>query len=219
MAIKEEVLVDRVDNIFEQYFKINKSILSDLRSNHDDLNELIIDNFNRLDQKNITYLSDLSEEILSGLQYRDLDKIDQTFLLKGKHLKVMDITEEKKKIDIESDFDKRILKTNDILFRIKGKIGPGVVITEDMKDMYYYNDIARVRVNTDQVIPQYLCLYLNSFIGKYYLDKIKQSKSMTYIKLSSFKNLPVLTPLVQDQWKVVQKFHVQKNILEVMENN
>src|SRR6056297_1930208 len=219
MAIKEDILLDKIDNIFEKYFKINKTILDDLKSTQDDLNELIIANFNRLDQKNITYLSDLSEEILSGLQYRDLDKIDQTFLLKGKHLKIMDISEDKKKLEIESDFNKRVLKTNDILIRIKGKIGPAVVITQDMKDMYYYNDIARIRVNNDQVIPQYLSLYLNSFIGKHYLNKVKKSKSMTYLKLSSLKKLPILTPLVQDQWKIVQKFHVQKNILEVMKND
>ena len=219
MVIKEDILIDKINSIFERYFKIDKAILNDLKSTQDDLNELIIANFNRLDQKNITYLSDLSEEILSGLQYRDLDKIDQTFLLKGKHLKIMDISEDKKKLEIESDFNKRVLKTNDILIRIKGKIGPAVVITQDMKDMYYYNDIARIRVNNDQVIPQYLSLYLNSFIGKHYLNKFKKSKSMTYFKLSSFKKLPILTPLVQDQWKIVQKFHVQKNILEVMKND
>ena len=219
MVIKEDILIDKINSIFERYFKIDKAILNDLKSTQDDLNELIIANFNRLDQKNITYLSDLSEEILSGLQYRDLDKIDQTFLLKGKHLKIMDISEDKKKLEIESDFNKRVLKTNDILIRIKGKIGPAVVITQDMKDMYYYNDIARIRVNNDQVIPQYLSLYLNSFIGKHYLNKFKKSKSMTYLKLSSLKKLPILTPLVQDQWKIVQKFHVQKNILEVMKND
>jgi len=219
MVIKEDILIDKINSIFERYFKIDKAILNDLKSTQDDLNELIIANFNRLDQKNITYLSDLSEEILSGLQYRDLDKIDQTFLLKGKHLKIMDISEDKKKLEIESDFNKRVLKTNDILIRIKGKIGPAVVITQDMKDMYYYNDIARIRVNNDQVIPQYLSLYLNSFIGKHYLNKVKKSKSMTYLKLSSLKKLPILTPLVQDQWKIVQKFHVQKNILEVMKND
>jgi len=219
MVIKEDILIDKINSIFERYFKIDKAILNDLKSTQDDLNELIIANFNRLDQKNITYLSDLSEEILSGLQYRDLDKIDQTFLLKGKHLKIMDISEDKKKLEIESDFNKRVLKTNDILIRIKGKIGPAVVITQDMKDMYYYNDIARIRVNNDQVIPQYLSLYLNSFIGKHYLNKFKKSKSMTYLKLSSLEKLPILTPLVQDQWKIVQKFHVQKNILEVMKND
>ncbi len=131
----------------------------------------------------------------------------------------MDISEDKKKIEIESEFNKRVLKTNDILIRIKGKIGPAVVITQDMKDMYYYNDIARIRVNNDQVIPQYLSLYLNSFIGKHYLNKFKKSKSMTYLKLASLEKLPILTPLVQDQWKIVQKFHVQKNILEVMKND
>jgi len=219
MVIKEDILIDKINSIFERYFKIDKAILNDLKSTQDDLNELIIANFNRLDQKNITYLSDLSEEILSGLQYRDLDKIDQTFLLKGKHLKIMDISEDKKKLEIESVFNKRVLKTNDILIRIKGKIGPAVVITQDMKDMYYYNDIARIRVNNDQVIPQYLSLYLNSFIGKHYLNKFKKSKSMTYLKLSSLEKLPILTPLVQDQWKIVQKFHVQKNILEVMKND
>jgi restriction endonuclease S subunit len=219
MTIKEQILSNRIDEIFEKYFKTSKKILNEIKSTIDDLNKIIIANINRLDQKNVKLLSDLSEEILSGLQYRDLDKIEQSFLLKGKDLKVMDITEDKKKIEIESDFNRRILKSNDILIRIKGKIGPAVLITEDMKDMYYYNDIARIRVNNDQVIPQYLCLYLNSFIGKHYLDKFKKNKSMKYIKISSLEKLPVLTPLLGDQWKIVQKFHVEKNIIEVMSDD
>ncbi|MDZ7672783.1 MAG: restriction endonuclease subunit S [Halanaerobiales bacterium] len=215
----ENILFDKIDSIFEKIFKIDKSILKNINTNQDDLNKLIIANLNRLDDKNITVLSKFSDQILSGLQHRDLDKIDQNFLIKGKNIKVMDITENKKKLEIKGDFKKRVLQTNDILIRIKGKVGPSTVVTSDIKDMYYYNDIARIRVNNDQVIPQYLSLYLNSFIGKYYLDNFKKTKSMNYIKISSLENLPILTPVLGDQWKIVQKFHVEKNISEVMSDD
>ncbi len=51
MVIREDILIDKIDSIFERYFKIDKAILNDLKSTQDDLNELIIANFNRLDKK------------------------------------------------------------------------------------------------------------------------------------------------------------------------
>jgi|GEM_PF-2805362 restriction endonuclease S subunit len=219
MEIKDSILLNKIDSIFENFFKTDQNILDDINSNQDELNNLIIGNLNRLNNKNITVLKKFSDQILSGFQHRDLDKIEQIFLIKGKDLKVMDITEDKKKLEIKVDLKKRKLQTNDILIRVKGKVGPTAVVTADMKGMYYYNDIARIRVNNDQVIPQYLSLYLNSFIGKHYLDKFKKNKSMKYIKISSLEKLPVLTPLLGDQWKIVQKFHVEKNIIEVMSDD
>ncbi|MGM0445879.1 MAG: TaqI-like C-terminal specificity domain-containing protein [Bacillota bacterium] len=219
MEIKESTLLEKIDSIFEKFFKTDKNILEDIKANQDELNNLIIANLNRLDDKNITVLNNFSEEILSGLQHRDIDKIDQNYLIKGKNLKIMDITEDKRKLEPKGNFKKRKLHTNDILIRIKGKVGPAAVVTADMENMYYYNDIARIRVNNDQVIPQYLCLYLNSFIGRHYLDSLKKTKSMKYIKISSLKNLPVLRPLLGDQWKIVQNFYVEKNILEVMQSD
>jgi restriction endonuclease S subunit len=217
-------LLKKIDRVFKDYFDIDQKPES-LFNNEKALDKaqagqfksLLSEKLNDKNNKRIYSLKELTEDVLSGLQHRDLEKIDQKFLIKGKHLQVMNIAKDKKKLKNTCDFAKRIIKNNDVLLRVKGQIGPAVLITEDEAGMYYYNDLVRIRVDMDQIIPQYLSLYLNSFIGKHFLNKNAKSKSMNYINITSVKEIPVLRPMIIDQWKIVKKYFTMKSIQKIEE--
>lgn len=223
---KNKNLKEKIDKAFKNYLKLDddldkliKDEDSSLKKAKTTLNfkELLNSKLKGINEKRLNELQEITTEILSGLQHRDLKKIEEEYLLKGKHLKVMDVVKCKKGLNNTSHFNKRIIKSNDVLLRVKGQIGPAVLISEDESGLYYYNDLVRIRVNLDTIIPQYLSLYLNSFIGRHFLNKFSKSKSMNYINIGSVKKLPVLTPMIIDQWKVVREYFNLINIKKIEE--
>ena len=213
MPNKDSNFKEKVDKVFKKYFDLeteveklltNESKNSTKLKTTSNFKDLLNGKLKGVNKKRFKELNKVSDDILSGLQHRDLGKIDKKYLLKGKHLKVMDVVEAKKGLNNKSNFKKRTIKSNDVLLRVKGQIGPAALISEDESGLHYYNDLVRIRVDLDIIIPQYLSLYLNSFIGRHFLNKLSKSKSMNYINISSVKKVPVLTPMMIDQWKIVR---------------
>ncbi|HKL13586.1 MAG TPA: hypothetical protein VJ907_08275 [Halanaerobiales bacterium] len=221
-TLSSNILKEKIDLVFKDYFKIEDDIEDIIKTeqfNGEESTSKFKDHLNKklkgVNKNRIYELEKVTRDILSGLQHRDLDKIEDKFLIKGKHITIMDVLDDKKGLNNTNEFKKRTIKSNDILLRIKGQIGPAVLITEKEQDMYYYNDLVRIRVDFDQIIPQYLCLYLNSYIGKYFLNKFSKSKSMNYINIGSVKEVPILTPMMIDQWKIVRNYFNRININKV----
>ena len=224
---KDKNLNKKIDKVFKDYFDLETNLEKLIINNEDSSNkrgkdntsfkDLLSDKLKGVNKKRFKELNVISDGILSGLQHRDLGKIEEKYLLKGKHLKVMDVAEDKKGLNNKSNFKKRTIKSNDVLLRVKGQIGPAALISEDESGLHYYNDLVRIRVDLDTIIPQYLSLYLNSFIGRNFLNKFSKSKSMNYINIGSVKKVPVLTPMLIDQWKIVREYFNMINIQQIEE--
>jgi len=226
MPNNESNFKEKIDKVFKEYFDLDTEVEKLLTNESENSTKLkTTSNFKDLlngklkgvNKKKFKELNKVSDDILSGLQHRDLDKIEEKYLLKGRHLRVMDVVEKKKGLSNNSDFKKRRIKSNDVLLRVKGQIGPAALISEDETDLHYYNDLVRIRVDLDIIIPQYLSLYLNSFIGRHFLNKFSKSKSMNYINIGSVKKVPVLTPMLIDQWKIVREYFNMINIQQIEE--
>ncbi len=226
MPNKDSNFKEEVDKVFKKYFDLETDVEKLLTNESENttklktasnFKDLLIDKLKGVNIKRFKELNEISDGILSGLQHRDLGKIEEKYLLKGKHLKVMDVAEGKKGLHNKSNIKKRTIKSNDVLLRVKGQIGPAALISEDESGLHYYNDLVRIRVDLDTIIPQYLSLYLNSFIGRHFLNKFSKSKSMNYINISSVKKVPVLTPMMIDQWKIVREYFNMINIQQIEE--
>ena len=211
----------KINRVFAEYFNIksdDKFKIENIKKKQTDFKNIL---FSRMNNKNIVKytLKDISEDTLTGLQHRDLNKIKGEFLLKGQDLLVMDVIKSKKELENTCDFKKRLLENNDVILRIKGKVGPAVLVNKDIQGLYYYNDIVKIRVDTDKVLPQYLSLYLNSMLGEYYLKRNTKAKSMNYITIRSLKEIPILAHMLANQWRIIQRYHKLKNIKKEEEIN
>ena len=223
-------LKDTIDRIFEDTFEIDYNVLKNENSeiyskkalrqqNTWNIKQLLTSNLKSKTSHQVKKLKEIALDITMGLQYRNLDKIDKKSLIKGKNIEVMKLKLKDKNKNPDHEINKHQLQNNDIMLRVKGKIGPCTLVTRKESGMHFYNDIARIKADKNIVMPQYLALFLNSFFGDYYLNKYSKNKSMTYLNIKSLKKIPVIVPGIIDQFKIIERFHNEKIIHLINKNN
>jgi restriction endonuclease S subunit len=223
-------LKDTIDRIFEDTFEINKGELKSKKSKIAskkllkkqktwNIKQLLISKLKENTTHQVRKLNEIAINITMGLQHRNLEKIDKKSLIKGKNIEVMKLKLENKNKSPVHTIEKHQLQNNDIILRVKGKIGPCTLVTKEEEGMHFYNDIAKIKTDKNIVMPQYLSLYLNSFFGDYYLDKYSKNKSMTYLNIKSLNKIPVIIPGTLDQFKIIERFHNEKIIHLINKNN
>lgn len=147
-------------------------------------------------------------EIVSGVtKGRKLDG-KQTVL--APYLRVANVQDgylnlsEIKEIEVlPSDIAKYRLLDGDILLTEGGdpdKLGRGTVWREHVEDCIHQNHIFRVRINTDNLLPDFLSMLIGSDRGKrYFLKAAKQTTGIASINSTQLKNFPVLIPSLRLQ--------------------
>lgn len=223
-------LKDTIDRIFADTFEINKEELKNKNSKSYpkkllmqqktwNIKQLLTSKLKEKTGHQVRKLNEVAKNITMGLQYRNLNKIEKNSLIKGKNIEVMKLKLENKNKNPNHTIKKHQLQNNDIILRVKGKIGPCTLVTKEEEEMYFYNDIARIKADKNIVMHQYLALYLNSFFGDYYLNQYSKTKSMTYLNIKSLKKIPVIIPGILDQFKIIERFHNEKIIHLINKNN
>jgi len=213
----EEQLLFQIDQLFYEKFNLTKQEMKTYKisryqfdkfkqHNEWDIGKIVLNQkLSKLVKNNkdikLLNLKELVNKWVTGIQYRDLDNIDQERLIKGKHLSVTGIKRKIKK-EQPSEIREKMTKKDDVLLRIKGKVGPALTIKHREKGYYFYQDIVSITVDKELITSEYLMMYLNSYIGKKLLDNYKTSSSTDYIKLSKLKEIPVLVPSVETQKKL-----------------
>lgn len=226
----EVSLKDTIDRIFDDTFEINKEVLENENSKSYskellkkqktwNIKQMLTSKLKDKTGHQILKLNEIVTDITLGLQYRNLSKINKESLIKGKDIEVMKIDSENKNKTLVHTIEKHQLQNNDIILRVKGKIGPCTIVTGEEEGMHFYNDIARINADKDIVMPQYLSLFLNSFIGNYYLNQYSKTKSMNYINIKSLKKIPIIIPGILEQFKIIERFHNEKIINLINKNN
>ncbi len=144
-----------IDQIFSEYLGISREelkLVSSIVYSSDSFKELKTWNVDWLLKPDLSSilssvevkvykLKEVVESISMGIQYRDLDKIDEKLLIKGKELNVMEIYKAAKDNVNCSKQDYR-LHQGDVIFRIKGKIGPAAHVKYISEGLYHYHDTA-----------------------------------------------------------------------------
>ncbi len=223
-------LKDTIDRIFEDTFEINKEELKSEKSKIASKNllekqktwnikQLLVAKLKENTTHQVRKLNEIALNITMGLQHRNVEKIDKKSLIKGKNIEVMKLKLQDKNKSPVHTVEKHQLQNNDIIIRVKGKIGPCTLVTKEEEGMHFYNDIAKIKADKNIVMPQYLSLYLNGFFGDYYLNKYSKDKSMTYLNIKSLNKIPVIIPGILDQFKIIERFHNEKIIHLINKNN
>ena len=99
------------------------------------------------------------------------------------------------------------------------KLGRGAIIHEPPENCIHQNHIFRVRLDCNQVVPEFMEQYLKQQKAKrYFLGCAKQTTGIASINMTQLKALPVLVPPIelQIQYKLFVK---QLDKSKVIENN
>jgi type I restriction enzyme, S subunit len=171
-------------------------------------------------------LTDVAEIVSGVTKGRKLDG-KQTVL--APYLRVANVQDgylnlsEIKEIEVlPSDIDKYRLLDGDILLTEGGdpdKLGRGTVWRAHIEDCIHQNHIFRVRIKSDNLLPDFLSVLIGSERGKrYFLRAAKQTTGIASINSTQLKNFPVLMPSLDLQQRfaksVVRTRKLKERLIE-----
>lgn len=174
----------------------------------------------------VAALTDVAEIVSGVTKGRNLDGKQTVF---APYLRVANVQDgylnlsEIKEIEVlPTDIEKYRLLDGDILLTEGGdpdKLGRGTVWREHVEDCIHQNHIFRVRIKTDNLLPDFLSVLIGSERGKrYFLRAAKQTTGIASINSTQLKNFPALIPSLDLQQRfakcVVSSQKLNKRLIE-----
>jgi type I restriction enzyme, S subunit len=104
------------------------------------------------------------------------------------------------------------LKPRDVVMTITGRVGTAAVIPVELGECNASQEIVRIRINTDKILPEYLAIYLNSSIGKNLLGKSNSGSTRLRTLIKNVRNIPIIFPSKKKQDEITN------NVLELKRN-
>ena len=218
---KGDSAVDKINYLFQEHFNINKKKLDRVKNQFYsylefekmkewNITSLQMPQLEKLigNQKEVLNLGKIVEKIENGLAYRDIKNIEQDNLLKGKDIIPMHINKNNPG-NKNNCSKKRILSQNDLLIRLKSKVGTTAVITKKEAGLYFYNDLARIKANEKIIKKDYLAAYLNSFIANRYIKAYMKNRTVKYLTINNLKKIPVIVPPIKEQEEIIETLDIK----------
>jgi type I restriction enzyme S subunit len=107
------------------------------------------------------------------------------------------------------DVERYRLKDQDILMTEGGdwdKLGRAAIWADQIPDCIHQNHVFRLRVPTDELIPEWVILYANSDPGrKFFEDCSKQTTNLASINMTQLRSCPLPLPPLAEQHRIVAK--------------
>ncbi|MFG2650011.1 restriction endonuclease subunit S [Streptomyces sp. NPDC048436] len=109
---------------------------------------------------------------------------------------------------LQSEVSRFAIRRGDVLLTEGGdfdKLGRGAVWDGRLEPCLHQNHVFRVRCRDSALLPEYLALYLASDEGRrYFLSIAKQTTNLATINSSQLKAMPILSPSLAEQRRIVE---------------
>lgn len=102
-----------------------------------------------------------------------------------------------------SNPSKMLLKDGEVLLISRGRFAAVVFKNNINEDIIASSLFLKINPKTNNVSPEYLALYFNSFLGQQALKKISGSVVMPSITKAQLENLEIPIPSLRDQQKLI----------------
>ncbi|ECI3200221.1 restriction endonuclease subunit S [Escherichia coli] len=109
------------------------------------------------------------------------------------------------------------LKTGDVLIVRTGYPGTACVVTPEFEGSNAI-DIVIARPDMDKIIPEYLCAYTNSHIGKSQVLDLQGGMAQKHLNVGAYQVLKINLPPLREQKKIAQILLTWDNAISVTEN-
>ncbi|EOU0947685.1 restriction endonuclease subunit S [Escherichia coli] len=108
------------------------------------------------------------------------------------------------------------LKTGDVLIVRTGYPGTACVVTPEFEGSNAI-DIVIARPDMDKIIPEYLCAYTNSHIGKSQVLDLQGGMAQKHLNVGAYQVLKINLPSLREQKKIAQILLTWDNAISVTE--
>ena len=224
-TIQEEALniKETIGIIFSEHFdlkkdnfKTNPAVKKISYNKLQNENEINVERLMTVDPEEIAKEENLSvckmgkiaNDIEIGLRPGQIVEEIKDYIIRTKSLYPMRIETGIKDMESEQSLnldEKYILNKGELLMVTKGsKTGTAAIITEREAGLTFHNSLAKITADEDKILSKYLAMYLNSFLGEYYIQKYAKSSTTTYISIKQFLELPVLLPSIKEQKEMIE---------------
>ena len=112
--------------------------------------------------------------------------------------------------------EKSQLKTDDVLIVRTGYPGTACVVTPEFEGSNAI-DIVIARPDIHQVIPEYLCAYTNSHIGKSQVLNLQGGMAQKHLNVGAYQVLKIKLPPLTEQKKIAQILSTWDKAITTME--
>lgn len=126
-------------------------------------------------------------------------------IVKGKNLNVHSLTGEVDFVELRTLNDKDVIKKGDILFRIKGRMGPAATVNSEFEGMIFHDHLVKISVNNKIVIPEYLSLVLNSYIVDSQIQHYVSPSTTVFMTVQDLNKILIPVPSIDEQNIIVHQ--------------
>lgn len=129
-------------------------------------------------------------------------------------LRIMNVTEQGINLDdvkyVTQDVHEKLLnrsqlRLNDVLMTITGRIGTAAKVSEDILPANINQHIVRLRLDPEQIDPDYLVAYLNSDLGTAITNQGVTGATRIALDYQAIAKVPIVCPPLAVQQELVAK--------------
>ena len=106
--------------------------------------------------------------------------------------------------DFAEKYKAKALKTNDILVTRTGYPGQACVVPEQFSGSQTFTTLIVRLKNTEITDPYYICYYINSPLGKKYVEKMKTGAAQQNFGAKALEKMPIKLPSLEKQKTAVR---------------
>lgn len=127
-----------------------------------------------------------------------------------KNLKVNADSAAKISKEIHKEIQNYQLKKDDLVVTIVGTIGEVGILENDVEVCDFTENIARIRINDENVLPRFILHYLDSELGKLQTERFSVGSLQYKLSLQSCRSIEIYLPLANNNFNIDE----QKKILD-----
>ena len=174
--------------------------------------------------KKLSFLAELTGGITKGRDFKGKSVIRLPYLrvanVQDGYLDLSDMQE----IELlESEKDKYLLRTNDVLYTEGGdkdKLGRGTIWNDAIKNCVHQNHIFKARTYGQTMVPQFLAYYSQTKTAKkYFYNRAKQTVNLASINMTVLRNLPVPVSSRAEQHQIVAEIESRLSVCDKLEES
>lgn len=193
------IIIDSYNQNMEKHTWVQNEKINANNISGDYYKQIYLDLEESLDRCGAPLLSlqDVSMEIVIG----NTSKISDNYCNKGiPYVTTKNIKEEgvdfSSLLFIPEDVHYNKLKKSrafpsDILYNKSGNVGLSAILTDEYKEYNVVSDIIIIRPNVEKINPYYLVLYLNSFLGKTFSERMAGGAVFQHISIHDVAKIKV----------------------------
>ncbi len=160
-------------------------------------------------------LEDIAE-VIAGYSFRTALRSKENascFALQAKNILENSTVDEENLdgIDFENYRSKAIVKKGDVVISSRGSFRAGSVSLE-LKNIVATSSVYILKIKNENVLPEYLAIYLNSIEGQKKLNERATGAVIKSIRRNDLENMSIVLPSIETQNKIIEIYNTDKEL-------